>query len=242
VLTIEPTPKLAGLAIAGDARDLAGLADALEEVLGDEAEAAAGYEMPALMILDLQDQLRRALGGLAQVEFADNGLTDAMRQHFKILAPPRNVYYRTAVFLPVLLFDVMALGDFLETASRRYKIPDLQPSIQLVRWFQAETTAALRALLDENAGRRLTALIYGTVPRYRDFYTQYVDYLTSQYLLQAPEGRRQQIVPLARHLAEPGADYRQLVNDLEATAAELHCAISDLESVQERPVLSDQDW
>jgi hypothetical protein len=242
MIKLALTPKLAGISIAGDAADLSRLAEALLDVVSDEAEPGSDYEMPALAILALYDELRKAVQGERQLVFADNGLTGEMRQRFKILAPQRNVYFQTRLRLPELLFDIMALNDFIERAGYKRKVADLDPPVQLARWFQAEVTATLQGQMDAAAAGRLASLIYGTVPRYKGFCTQYVDNLCCQYMAHAPERRKQQILPLARRLDELGADYQRMLVDLRETAAELACAVSELEPVNELPALGDQDW
>jgi hypothetical protein len=242
MLDIKTTPGMAGISISGDLPDLQQLYDALSDVIGDESEEGSAYEMPALNILAICYELRKAWQGDRQVEFVDNGLSDDMRQNLKVLAPVRNVYFKTQIHLPEVLFDIMALNDFVEMCSRRLKIPDLDPTIQRVRCFQAEVTAVLQSVLDPGAAQRLARSIYGTVPRYKSFYSQYVDYLTDRYLKQTPEKRLQQIVPLARRLDVLGTDYQRLVAELAKTAAELNCSIPDLEPVSELPVLQDEEW
>jgi hypothetical protein len=242
MLTIRPTPRLAGLSISGDLQDLQALYEALSDIIGDESLEGGEYEMPALNILAICYELRQAWQGNRQVEFIENGLSDDMRQNLKVLAPARNVYFKTRIHLPEILFDIMTLNDFIEMGNRRTKLPDLDPVIQRVRCFQADVTAVLTELLDPAAGARLTRLIYGSVPRYRSFYTHYVDELTAKYLKQTPEKRQQQIIPLARRLDALGDDYRRLESDLVDTAAELNCQVSDLEPVTELPVLEDGEW
>lgn len=242
MLTIKPTPNLAGLAISGDSEDLQRLYDAFLEIIGDEQEPGDPYEMPALYILAACYELRQALMGNRSVEFIDNRLDSNARQTLKTLGPQHNVYFKTRILLPELLFDVMALGDFVENYSRRVKPAALNRDIQMVQLFQAEVTAALQSLLDPPAAVRLARLIFGRVHRYRGFHTQYVDHLTAKFLRLAPEKRRTQIVPLARKLNEKGPDYLRLESELLMTAAQLGCPVVDLESVDELPDLADAEW
>jgi hypothetical protein len=242
MLSVKLTPKLAGLSISGDVQDLRELYDALSDIIGEEPIEGSDYEMPALSILAVCYELCEAWQGNRQVEFTDNGLSDEMRQNLKILAPLRNVYFKTRILMPEIIFDIMALNDFIENSSRKLKIPDLDPTIQRVRLFQALVASALQSALDPAAAKRLARLLYGTVPRFRSFYTHYVDDLTQKFLKQTPEKRRQQIVPLARRLDSLSDDYLRLAAELAATAADLHCQIPDLEPVSQIPGLEDEEW
>jgi hypothetical protein len=242
MLTVKPTPHLAGLFISGDFEDLQRLYDALLEILGDDQEPGNAYEMPALSILSVCYELRQAILGSRAVEFVPNRLDAETQQSLKTLGPQRNVYFKTKIGLPEILFDVMALNDFLEIYSRKVKYPSLNRDIQMVQLFQAEVTSCLQELLDASAATRLARLIYGVVPRYKGYCTQYVDQLSARHLHLAPDKRLLQILPIARKLNEKGPDYRRLENDLLETAAELGCPVADLESIHEQPVLPDQDW
>jgi len=242
MLIIKPTARLAGLSISGDAEDLQRLYDALSEILGDEAETGSDYEMPALFILALCYELRQAWLGNRSVEFIENRLDADAQQNLKTLGPQRNVYFLTRIPLPEILFDIMALNDFVEARSRKAKLPALDRDIQMVQLFQAEAASAMQSLLDQAAAGRLARLIHGSLPRFSGFCTQYIDLLNQKYLSQTPEKRLQQIVPLARRINERGNDYQRLAADLAETAAELQCPVSELETVSDPPELMDSEW
>lgn len=242
MLTIRPTPLLAGLAISGDFDDLQRLYDALLEVTGDSQEPGDDYELPALAVLAVCHELRQAMQGSRGVEFVDNNLDDSVRQSLKILGPSRNIYYRTRIHLPAIIFVVMVLGDFIDIYSRSIKYPTFNRDIQEVQLFQAECAAALQSVIDPVSAGRLLPILYGTVPRFRSYLAQYVDQLTLRYLRLPPEKRRQQILTLARRINEKGADYLRFEADLLDTAAELHCSVADLESIDELPELTDPEW
>ncbi len=239
---IRATPNLAGISIRGDILDLQGLYDALSEILGEDTEPGSEYEMPALHILAICYELRQAWQGCRTVEFVENGMDANARQNLRTLGPPSNVYFQTRILLPQVLFAVMALYDFIEIHSRSLKIPALNREIQQVQLFQSEVVSALQEILEPAGAKLLARLVYGTVPRYRSFCTQYVDLLTEKYLKQTPEKRLQQIIPLARRLNELGSDYQRLLSDLAETAAELNCQIADLETINDPPVIADQEW
>ncbi len=242
MLIIKVTPKTAGLSICGDFEDFQRLYDALIEILGDEQAPGDEYEMPAVNILAVCYELRQAIMGNRAVEFVANRLDAEAQQNLKVLGPQRNVYYKTRIHLPEILFDIMALNDFIEIYSRKIKIPALNRDIQMIQLFQAEVTAALQTLMDAPAGARLAQLIYGVFPRFAGYCTQYVEQMTEKHLGMSPEKRRQNILPLARKFNEKGLDYNRLVVDLQETAAELQCPIYDLESIIDIPELSDQEW
>lgn len=242
MLIIKPTPKLAGISISGDYEDFDRLYDALIEILGDEQEYGDDYEIPALYVLAACYELRQAVMGNRGIEFVASRLDADMQQNLKTIGPQHNVYYKTRIHLPEILFDIMALSDFVEIYSRKVKIPALNRDIQMVQLFQAEVTSALQSLLDLPAANRLAHLIYGVVPRFRGYCTQYVDQLTEKYLRQTPEKRRQQIIPLARKFNEKGLDYQRLMLELTEAASDLNCSIADLESINELPELTDQEW
>lgn len=244
MLTIKPTPNLSGLAISGDLEDISRLYDALMAVLGDDDETGGPYELPTLYILALCYELRHAYQGDRWLDFVDNGFNETIQQRQKKIAPQRNVYFQTRIELPEILFDLMVLSDFTEQYSAKIKgkLAGMDCDLLLVRWFQAEGAATLGRLLDDQAANRLKKLIYGSVPRFQDFYTQYVDYQTSRYLKLSPGKRLQQILPIARRYSDRGADYQRLARDLEETAAELHCGINDLQPIEEPRELADADW
>jgi len=242
MLTIRPTPNLAGMAISGDYHDLLNLYDALLEVAGEEAKPGHEYEMTVMQIHAICFELREAWQGSRGVEFVENGFDASAQQNLKTIGPQRNVYFSTRIFLPQMLFAAMALCDFVEMASRQQKIPALNRDIQTVQLFQAEIATTLKEQLDEAGARVLGQLIYGSVPRYRNFCTQYVDMLTEKYLMQTPEKRRLQIMTIARRLNELGPDYQRLVAELADTAAELDCSIADLETISEPPILAEREW
>jgi hypothetical protein len=242
MLIIKTTPHLAGISLSGDFEDFQRLYEALIEILGEEQEPGEEYEMPVIYILAACYELRQSIMGNRSVEFIANRLDAGTQQNLKTLGPQHNVYFKTRFHLPEILFDIMALSDFIEIYSRKIKIPALNRDIQMVQLFQAEVTAALQSLLDQPAANRLARLVYGVVPRFRGYCTQYVDMLTEKYLRQTPEKRLQQIVPIARKFNEKGPDYHRLLLDLVETADELQCSLSDLESIKEMPELTDQEW
>ncbi len=247
MLTVKATPHLAGLAISGDYDDLQRLYDALMAVVddyGDDNEDETDYEMPALYILALCYELRHAHQGERWLEFIDNGFSEEVQQRQKSLGPQRNVYYQTRVAVPEILFDLMVLDDFIKQYRHKTPCGELDRDITCVRWFQAEATQALCGLLDEKAAARLVQLMHGPESelRFSGYYTQYVDYQTSRYLKAAPDKRLAQILPLARRFHERGASYMRLAEELEETAEELSCSISDLQPVDEPKELNDEEW
>lgn len=242
MLTIRPTPNLAGMSISGDYHDLLNLYDALLEIVGEEAKPGHEYEMPVMQIHAICFELREAWQGNRCVEFVENGFDINTQHNLKTIGPQRNVYFSTRIFLPQMLFAAMALCDFVEMASREQKIPALNRDIQTIQLFQAEIATTLQDQLDAASAKLLAQLIYGSVPRYRSFCTQYVDMLTEKYLKQTTEKRRLQILTIARRLNELGTDYQRLVAELAETAAELECSIADLETVSEPPTLADREW
>ena len=242
MLIIKPTPNLAGLSLSGDYEDLQRLYDALIEIIGDEQEPGDDYELPALSILAVCYELRQAIMGNRAVEFMANRLDSIAKQALRTLGPQHNVYFMTRIFMPEIIFDIMALSDFIEMYSRKSKFPVFNREIQMVQLFQAEVITALLTVIDPSAAIRLTRLVYGVVPRYKGYLTQYIDELTEKYLRQSPEKRRQQILPLARKFNEKGPDYRKMEMDLLEVAEEMQCPVSDLESIIDLPELTDQEW
>jgi hypothetical protein len=242
LLTIRLTAALAGIEVSGDLLDLQALHDALSALAGDEQTGDPDYEMSTRHFLTICQELNEAWQGRRQVVFAANGVHPAMLQSLKILAPQRNVYFAIRIRMPDALFAVMALNDFLEIYGRSCDIPDLDPRMQQVRTFQTQVTCAMQSALDPSAAGRLARLIYGRVPRYRAFCTQYLAALNQKYLSQDKEKRRQQIVPLARRLDLLADDYQSLVAELSAAAADLRCPVADLEPVIEPPALEDEEW
>ncbi len=242
MLTIRLTAALAGIEVSGDLLDLQALQEALIAIACDEQSGDPDYEMSARHFLTLCQELSEAWQGRRQVVFAANGVHPAMLQNLKILAPQRNIYFAVRIRLPDALFAVMALNDFLEIYGRSCDIPDLDPRMMQARTFQALVTCAMQSALDPSAAGRLAHLIYGRVPRYRAFCTQYLAVLNQKYLSQDKEKRRQQIVPLARRLDLLADDYQGMVAELGAAAADLRCPVADLEPVIEPPDLADAEW
>ncbi len=242
MLTVRMTPNLAGVTISGDYDDLQRLYDALTEIIGDESEPGRPYEMPALSILAICYELRHAWQGNRAVNFVANGLNEAVSQNLKTLGPRQNVYFTARIPLPEILFDVMALYDFIELYDGKPDIPALDRDIQMVQLFQAEVMTAVCSVLEDAPAGRLLRLVYGQVPRFRQYYTHYVEMLNNRYLRLNREKRLQQIVPTARRISERGADYEHFAADLLATAAELDCPVSELEPVSPPLELSDSEW
>ncbi|HBP39050.1 MAG TPA: hypothetical protein DD640_10005 [Clostridiales bacterium] len=242
MITVTPTPRRVGVLIYGDLEDLHSLDDAIGNVLGDEASPGSEYEMPALQILAISYELRQAWLGQRQATFVGNGMSPAVQQALKKIGPAHNVYFQIRIAIPEILFDVMALGDFIEIHSRKARLPALDRDILIVQLFQAEVTAALQSLLFPAAAARLAELIYGTVPRFRNYYTHYVEMLNGRFMQLTPEKRVQQILPLARRISERGSDYLRFARNLEESAEELDCLPEDLETVSGSTALSAEEW
>ena len=242
MLTVTPTPRRVGVLISGDLEDLHRLDDAIANVLGDEVSRGSEYEMPALQILAISYELRQAWLGQRQAAYVSNGMSLTVQQALKKIGPAHNVYYQFRIAIPEILFDIMALGDFIEMRSRKIKIWALDRDILTVQLFQAEVTAALQSLLYPAAASRLAELIYGTVPRFRSYYTHYIDMQNGRFMQLTPEKRVQQILPLARRISERGPDYLRFARNLEESAEELDCLPEDLETVSGAPALSAEEW
>ncbi len=242
MLKIGLTPKLAGLEILGDCQDLQRLHDAMVHIIGSETAHGEGYIMTAARLLDVAHELRMTSMGQRLACFFDNGVTDPVRQKHKILAPGKNIAFACRFLMPEALFAIMSISDFIEryNLDRKSGLPDRD--VLVLELFQAEAINSLNALCEDGAARRLVLEIMGTVPRFENFYTQYIDLLCQSYLKLEPDDRRQQVMTLARSFNSPGIDYSQMVMDLEETASRMHCGIADLEPVSEVPDLTDQDW
>lgn len=233
------TPHNTGIAIYGDYLDFENLYEALHTVLKWEGEADP-YEAARIRVFALCYDIRHALMRHREIEFIDNGMDEEMKKRTAVLAPNKNIYLKIYVLWPEMLFAMMVLNEFLVLyAQRQAKLnysKDLFTQRKViwdnfvvqVRMLQTAVSECLKQIVPKGAYARMLnimnlkhALTYG-------YCTHYIDLLNYRFIRMNSERRLKNISIIAKRIAKPDQEYRDLEAQFREEAKRQNCRVEDL--------------
>lgn len=236
MITVENTPNNLGVTISGDQHDFDRLYDALHAVVADETYAPSAR----LRVLGICYDIRHALMGNRDYTFVPNGLTDEIKKYQAIMAPDKNVYLRINVLWPELLFIQFALNMFSERyvkslaknayMSEYYTHPKViwDETFAQVRLFQAAIATGIQNTVSDTSYRRMVNIMTRYDWRAYAYFTQYIDVLNDKFIAMTPEKRLKNITIMAKRIAEPNDDYRQLEKEVSQAALKYNCSTDEI--------------
>lgn len=243
MIYVTDTPRHAGVTIHGDFKDFDELYNALHAAIGSEDdERNIRYRLTRYRVLGLCYELRHALMGDREIVFEDNGLTpDIMKRHARI-GNSTNVYFTCQMLWPEALFLLMLLNNMAEHLERnKFKVNYWDPTVAVIRKFQAAIADCLRGLLTEQVYKRTIHLMNDRYSTYYDYCTQYVDLLNVRYLKMDPEKRLKNLSIMAKRLAEKPGEYYELQQEVTLAAKHHNCSVHDI-TLKETDIPDDIDW
>lgn len=246
---VRNTPNYVGIEILGDRMDLDTLYLALHTVVGEELEYKY-YEGPRIRVLSVCYDLRHALMGDSDVEFVGNGLDRDKMKRMALVAQEQNLYYKTRVIWPEILFVTAALNDFIRLYAKKQAknapLPLLDrrafwdPSVATVRLFQAEIVKTLKDSVAEASFSRMVNLMNKDYPWMAGYATQYVDMLNIRHLELDADERQKSLPTIAKRLMERGKEYQKMLQDITTMAHKHNCSVENIELSLDYP--TQIDW
>jgi hypothetical protein len=223
------------VAIYGDYNDFDGLYDALYNIVGDENEFEQ-FSAARFRVLIICYEFRQALLGRREIEFVDNGMDQDIMKLMTMIAPEKNVYYKFYVLWPEMLFVMMALNDFIWLYAKKkartnyYAVLDKRnlwdENIAWVRSLQAAAAKCIKDIVSDTSFKRMMNMINKDNTWVDSLLTQYVDILNCRFLKMNNKKRLKNIPVIARSLAGPGDEYRQIRDEI-MTAARKYSTTAD---------------
>lgn len=245
MLTLTNTPNLAGIAIAGDAKDLESLYYALHEIVGEDGEFLP-FDSARTRVLGVCYDLRHAFQGDRDLEYVESGMDrDKMRWMGRI-APEQNLYYQVAVLYPELLFVTMALDDFVRLYAKKrarsapFPLLDRRVTwdinVAQVRLLQSKVDACVKEAVSEASYKRIINLMHHDYLWLDGYVDQYLDLLNIRYLeLETALARKQALLTTVKRMVEKGSEYRRLADQLEQFARESGAFLDNITLAENYP-------
>lgn len=228
MIQLTSSPNHAGIEITGDQCDLESLYDALQRIVGEEVDSPSLYGA-YMRVLGVCYELRKAYMGSREAVFVPNGIHEGSRQQLCLIAPETNVYFKTHVYWPEMLFVMMALNTFVERyaqnlAKETYNLFGDQKviwdgTIASVRGFQAAFDQCLQETVSSNAYARVrNTLLVRNRPVHR-YATQFIDHLNIKYLHMTPDERLKHISRMSKWIGEQSGEYPEIRDSVREAAA-----------------------
>ncbi|MCM3744072.1 hypothetical protein M3193_07940 [Sporosarcina luteola] len=217
MIWLEHTPNYAGVCLSGDRNDLASLTESINLVVGEEGEYP-GYELVRLRVLHLCNELNQAVKGQKEATLLPIGPERMSMNSLAINSTENNVYFRIRILWPELLFLGFVLNDFIElSAKNRQHFWDPTPA--KIRLFQSVIGEFLENTVGESKFRLLrSSLTPNYIGYYQNFFTQYIDYLNTEFLKLDKAKRLDNVSIVAKRVANKDAKYMKIKMEIEKLA------------------------
>jgi len=234
MIHVTNTPNHVGVAVHGDCLDFDELYDALHDIVGEEDQYTE-YEAVRIRVLGVCYDIRHALMGDREIEFVDNGMNEDKMKVLAMITPKKNIYLGIHVLWPEILFVTMSLNDFILLHGKKYKQPQWNKTIATVQKFQAAVAECIKLTVTEVSYKRMLNMMVLNYPRFNEYATQYIDILNEKFLAMDKEKRLKNIPIMAKRIAEPGSEYRQIKNEILQEALKYNCSLDEIRYELEYP-------
>lgn len=263
MLTAELTPHQVGIKISGTHADFEHIYDAIWNVTvtTDPTDKSRAQGTPeeaetSTRLLALCYDLRHAAMGTRNVEFVDNGFGEWAMSNSGKVGPRQNVVFSFEVFVPEMLYDLMAMGYLSQLhrcrlAGRKRWTRNLPDSPKLhfdedalaVDLLCAKVMAAFERKLSSGNFSRVRKQVYEGAEHVCGMYTHWVDEMCRRWFSGLHDGRDMADIAtdLARYYDDPF--YEDLVDSVNNAAREQGVAPTDVRDQSiEWPDEMDVDW
>ena len=220
MLTVNHTPNMAGILVAGDSDDFEALYDALHIIVGRE-EDAKGLANARNRVLNLCYEVRHARMGNRTIDFKEHGIDPEQMKYMGVIGPAQNLVVAFEILWPEVLFDVFVLNNFISKYEKRQKAHLWDENIATVRLFQGKvlnlasetmTPAQVTAFRKQATGTATNAF------NYEKFYAQYIDQLNAEWIELDKEARSQKLSSFAKRASVVLKDYEYFKEYLDDVA------------------------
>ncbi|EIW20392.1 MULTISPECIES: DUF6904 family protein [Pelosinus] len=228
MIFVKHTPNHAGVAIYGDCLDFEELYGALHDVVGKENQYVA-YQGVRIRVLGFCYELRHALMGNREFEFVENGMDENRMKELAMITPKKNIYIGTHILWPEILFVIMCLSDFILLRQKKNKYPEWDANTAAVHKFQAAVVECLKQVVTEASYKRILNMITHDYTWFYGYTIQYIDILNGKFLAMNKEKRLKSVAIIAKRIAEPDDEYREVREEVLEEALKYNCPADEIQ-------------
>lgn len=228
MIIMENTAHNLGVTIKGDITDLNNLLEALYDVLGEEGEYPAYYDV-YIRIMGLCYDVRHATYGHRESELVKNDIDEIYE------LPKNNLYLKFNTLWPEMIFICLALNDFINFKIDRDKVTRFDKNITIIRNLQSTFYNCVENTLSKHAFKKFRDAISFPKTIYKNYLTQYIDTLNLDYINSNPNTRLKRLGSIIEKIANKGNDYYAIENQIKNFAMENNVSISSIDLVKNYP-------
>lgn len=244
MIQITNTKEMTGVHISGTWDDLSQLVDAFHTITIDEFSEdprMSRYIDMSTRVLGLCYDVRHASQGDREVEMVENGMDRELMEYHQIVTPLENVHFACDYLYPELLYCMIALNILIDLRSgggrSQGKRPNKQviwdPTIAVIRNFQAQAAACLQDTLTPASYTRMLGYLNNPACRLYDMLGQYLDVLNIEYLAMDREKRLKNLNRTAKRISQYANDpfYISISRSIRSAAREYNCGTEEIKLV-----------